>query len=76
MHLFTHFIQHIFSEPIMSQPLMEILYTHLKFLIKIEEDLTYMYNLKNKLMEKEIRFVVFRGVGRGETKLEEGGQKE
>ena len=30
---------------------------------------------KNKLIEKEVRFVVTRGGGWGEEELEEGGQK-
>lgn len=63
---------HIFTEPIMSQPLMNILYTHLKFLVKPEKDKGCIISLrcgiynKIKLMEKDIRLVVISGgVGSG-----------
>lgn len=66
---------HIFIDPIMSQLLMEMLYTHLKFLVKPEKDKLCLVSLrcriqnKIKLLEKDIRFVVTRGLG----ELDKGG---
>lgn len=54
---------------------MEMLYTHLKFLVKPEKDKLCLVSLrcriqnKIKLLEKDIRFVVTRGLG----ELDKGG---
>ena len=40
---------------------------------QIPYDLTYMWNLKTKLIEKEIRFAVTRGGGEREGELKEAG---